>query len=252
MPQKSWKVRPRVSPLWALRSTQTLCILHFPEDKLARLNHDLLRWSKRRSCRRRQLESLIGLLQHACWVVRPGRSFVRRMIALPIGLTIASASTDTLGRTSYGGVHSPHRGMEPVSSHQPPLFTRVLRQMRQAPGAVGCAATTGGSNSSGLQRLENTISLAWNFWQCSWLALLGPEDGGVTGSYVGATTRQQFRPSQHSHAVTAVSCISSAACFSSRHLFSFISQPEIFLVATTHVPMTNHLAAFLSKVPDAN
>ncbi len=57
-------------------------VLRLPEDKLSRLHHQLHRWSKRRACRRRQLESLIGLLQHACRVVRPGRSFLRQMIAL--------------------------------------------------------------------------------------------------------------------------------------------------------------------------
>ena len=56
--------------------------LRLPADKLARLKATLAKWSSRRSCRRRQLESLIGSLQHACRVVRPGRAFMRRMIDL--------------------------------------------------------------------------------------------------------------------------------------------------------------------------
>ena len=34
------------------------------------------------TCRRRELESLVGLLQHAAKVVYPGRSFLHRMIVL--------------------------------------------------------------------------------------------------------------------------------------------------------------------------
>ena len=57
-------------------------VMRLPADKLSRLKVLLTEWSARRSCRRRQLESLIGTLQHACRVVRPGRSFLRRAIDL--------------------------------------------------------------------------------------------------------------------------------------------------------------------------
>ena len=40
-------------------------------------------------CTRRELESLVGLLNHACKVVRPGRSFLRRMID-PLSVSRAS------------------------------------------------------------------------------------------------------------------------------------------------------------------
>ena len=56
--------------------------MHFPSDKLLRLRDLLAQWSSRNSCRRRELESLIGTLQHACRVVRPGRAFLRRIIDL--------------------------------------------------------------------------------------------------------------------------------------------------------------------------
>ncbi len=36
----------------------------------------------RRSCTRKELESLIGLLHQACTVVRPGKTFLRRMFEL--------------------------------------------------------------------------------------------------------------------------------------------------------------------------
>ena len=56
--------------------------LRLPEEKLHRLRTLLQEWGARKSCQRRQLESLIRLLNHACKVVRPGRSFLRRLLDL--------------------------------------------------------------------------------------------------------------------------------------------------------------------------
>ena len=56
--------------------------LRLPRDKLQRLKDLLQEWGDRKVCTRKELESLIGLLNHACKVVRRGRSFLRRMIDL--------------------------------------------------------------------------------------------------------------------------------------------------------------------------
>ena len=56
--------------------------LSLPADKLSRIQKELEAWRDRKWCRRRMLESLIGLLHHAARVVRPGRSFLRRLINL--------------------------------------------------------------------------------------------------------------------------------------------------------------------------
>lgn len=56
--------------------------LRLPTDKLERLHSLLREWGDKRVCVRKELESLIGLLNHACKVVRSGRSFLRRMIDL--------------------------------------------------------------------------------------------------------------------------------------------------------------------------
>ena len=56
--------------------------LRLPDDKLRHLRALLRDWGSRRSCTRKELESLIGLLNHACKVVRPGRSFLERMLDL--------------------------------------------------------------------------------------------------------------------------------------------------------------------------
>ena len=51
-------------------------ILRLPADKLQRLISVLQEWGDRKVCTQRELESLIGLLNHACKVVRPGRVHV--------------------------------------------------------------------------------------------------------------------------------------------------------------------------------
>ena len=57
-------------------------VLRLPREKLVRLHGLIASWSGRKSCTKRELLSLIGQLQHACRVVRPGRTFLRRMIDL--------------------------------------------------------------------------------------------------------------------------------------------------------------------------
>eukprot|EP00731_Ephydatia_muelleri_P013873 Em0007g1183a len=57
------------------------CTLALPQPKLQRVRDLLLEWGDKKACTRRELESLIGLLNHVC-KVRPGRSFLRRMIDL--------------------------------------------------------------------------------------------------------------------------------------------------------------------------
>ena len=56
--------------------------IRLPPNKLDRLQREIARWSRTRSTTKRELLSLIGQLQHACCVVKPGRSFLRRMISL--------------------------------------------------------------------------------------------------------------------------------------------------------------------------
>ena len=56
--------------------------LRLPEGKLQRLTSLVGEWLPRRSCTKKELLSLIGHLQHASRIVRPGRPFLRRMIDL--------------------------------------------------------------------------------------------------------------------------------------------------------------------------
>ena len=53
-----------------------------PKDKFDVIASLLAFWSNKRHCTRKELESLIGHLQHACKVIHQGRTFLRRMINL--------------------------------------------------------------------------------------------------------------------------------------------------------------------------
>ena len=54
--------------------------LRLPQEKLRRLKRVLLRWTTTSNPTKRQLQSLIGLLNHAASVIPPGRSFLRGLI----------------------------------------------------------------------------------------------------------------------------------------------------------------------------
>ena len=56
--------------------------LRLPQDKLKRVKQTIHHWRGRKCCTLRELQSLIGLLSHACKVVHPGRVFLGRMFRL--------------------------------------------------------------------------------------------------------------------------------------------------------------------------
>ena len=56
--------------------------LRLTAEKLTRLRSLLNTWEKKTRCTQRELQSLAGHLQHASSVVRPGRSFIRRLYDL--------------------------------------------------------------------------------------------------------------------------------------------------------------------------
>ena len=55
--------------------------IRLPEDKLQRIHQELELWADKRKATKRQILSLVGLLQHATKVIKCGRSFVARMYA---------------------------------------------------------------------------------------------------------------------------------------------------------------------------
>ena len=61
--------------------------LRLPEEKLRRLEVLMQEWHVKRSCKKKELLSLIGQLQHAIRIVKPGRPFLRRMVNLSMSVT---------------------------------------------------------------------------------------------------------------------------------------------------------------------
>lgn len=61
-------------------------LAYLPQDKLSQARALIENWRKRSSCKLKELQSLIGVLQFACRVVAPGRTFLRRMISLTRGI----------------------------------------------------------------------------------------------------------------------------------------------------------------------
>lgn len=57
-------------------------IMRLPEDKLQALKVMIAEWLGKKSSTVRDLQSLVGKLQHASKVIRPGRTFLRRMFEL--------------------------------------------------------------------------------------------------------------------------------------------------------------------------
>ena len=53
-----------------------------PTDKLCHIRHQVKAWLTRRKATKRQILSLVGLLQHATKVVRPGHTFLSRMCSV--------------------------------------------------------------------------------------------------------------------------------------------------------------------------
>ena len=56
--------------------------LRLPEDKLRRLLETVTEWKDWKVCTRRDMESLVGILQHACSVIPSGKAFLQRAISL--------------------------------------------------------------------------------------------------------------------------------------------------------------------------
>ena len=119
--------------------------LRLPQEKLLRLRSQLDDWGDRKVCQRRELESLVGILHHACRVVRSGRTFVRRMLKgvhyhplrpCPIRLNRSFRSDLTWWRlflAEWNGV-----SFLPLPPHLP-----MLHMASDASGSWGCGAWHG-------------------------------------------------------------------------------------------------------------
>ena len=53
--------------------------IRLPWEKLEDIRKEIQEWIGKKSCRKKELESLIGRLNHASRVVKPGKTFMRRL-----------------------------------------------------------------------------------------------------------------------------------------------------------------------------
>lgn len=51
-----------------------------PEEKFVKIQATIHEWLGKKKATKREILSLVGLLQHAAKVVRPGRTFVRHIV----------------------------------------------------------------------------------------------------------------------------------------------------------------------------
>ena len=124
--------------------------MRLPREKLERLAGEITNWSRRKSCTRSELQSLTRQLQLAVSVVKPGRTFLRRMYDLLKVGTRLGKRAPTGGQYSrlnlefrsdlawwsqllcqWNGVSL----LTATNSRQP--RTHTLLQMHQEPGGVG-------------------------------------------------------------------------------------------------------------------
>lgn len=80
-PEKDEGPAPRINFLGLELDSQAL-VIKLPLEKLHSIKAALTSWKGRKSCRKQELLSLIGILMHASRAVRAGRSFLRQLIDL--------------------------------------------------------------------------------------------------------------------------------------------------------------------------
>jgi hypothetical protein len=54
--------------------------VRIPDEKMARVKELLREWEAKEKCTLKEMQSLVGVLQHLCRAIKPGRLFVRRFI----------------------------------------------------------------------------------------------------------------------------------------------------------------------------
>ena len=133
--------------------------LRLPEEKLQRVKQAVEQWFERKAARQRELELLLGLLQHAAKVVSPGRRFVRRIIQALTGVRHRDHYV-RLGSEIRSDLLWWHRflnkwngvGILPTPSME------VIHLVSDASGSWGCAAIW---NNQWLQWQWDNLAQEW-------------------------------------------------------------------------------------------
>ena len=236
--------------------------LRLPSDKMQRLKQLLLEWGNKKSCRRKELESLIGLLNHACKVVRPGRSFLRRMIDLLHAIHHPHNSTTPIRlnrgfRSDLAWWHQFVQQWNGVSFLSPPSHLPSLEMTSDASGSWGCGAW---HNSSwfqlGWDERAHPLSIAEKelipiilgcaTWGNTWRAcqvLCHCDNQAIVACLRSRTSKQKG-------IMHLLRCLVYIEAIHSFHLTSvYIDTKSNFLADDLS---RNNLSSFLSKAPHAD
>lgn len=147
-------------PFLGFELDSILMEVRLPVEKLAALNTVVSSWLDRRSCTRKELESLVGSLGHAARVVQPGRTFLRRMFEL-LSVPRKPFHFVRLNASFRSDLLWWHVFLEPLNGVS---LTRRLAPVRcqiqfatDASGSVGCGAVC----------LPWWLQLKWSEYPCS-------------------------------------------------------------------------------------
>ena len=236
--------------------------LRLPADKLQRLRDLLHTWGNKKACPRKELESLIGLLNHACKVVRPGRAFLRRLLDL-LHSSQARPGSNSIIRLNVGARADVAWWREFVSVWNgisflpPPLHLPTIEMTSDASGVWGCGAWHGNSwfqvpwddraiNLSIACKELIPIVLACAAWGHNW-----------QGHQVTCHCDNQVvvaglhsRSSRDRAVMHLLRCL----VFVEAHFGCYL-RPEYINTKHNHLAddlSRNHLSSFLSKVPTAD
>ena len=119
--------------------------LRLPDEKLQRLGRMITLWQGKKSCLKKELLSLIGHLQHATRIVKPGRAFLHRMINLASTVSElthhirlrSGFKSDLMWWASFLKEWNGSSMMSSLGRHTPSITLTL-----DASGAGGCGAFT--------------------------------------------------------------------------------------------------------------
>lgn len=113
-----------------------------PAEKLTRIQATIQEWLSRKSATKREILSLVGLLQHAAKVVRPGRTFVSRMYSVAASVQELDYFT-RLNREFRSDLYWWHNFLKEWNGvgFLPPQDTHHFIIHTDASGSWGCAGS---------------------------------------------------------------------------------------------------------------
>ena len=148
--------------------------LRLPQDKLSKALSLVNRMAKCRKVTLRDLLSLIGLLSFACRVVTAGRSFLRRLLNLTVGVTRLHHYV-TLNSEARADLYAWQLFLHPFNGksvflEQKFLSSQTIKLYTDASSELGFAVIFGksGSRVHGTNTSPQLISPFWSYIRWSW------------------------------------------------------------------------------------